>query len=137
MSAESNKASSAKRLRIADIKLNSLLEITKAINVNAPIEMLLEIYRNVLQHILFIGKLMLLRNEQGWKSMLNYGIQRDNVAVTIEAAKKYTDIRDITSIGQEAWPKNEKFEIIVPVYHKNNPLAYVFLGDLNEESIGV
>ncbi|HXP51448.1 MAG TPA: PP2C family protein-serine/threonine phosphatase [Bacteroidia bacterium] len=137
MSAESNKASSAKRLRIADIKLNSLLEITKAINVNAPIEMLLEIYRNVLQHKLFIGKLMLLRNEQGWKSMLNYGIQRDNVAVTIEAAKKYTDIRDITSIGQEAWPKNEKFEIIVPVYHKNNPLAYVFLGDLNEESIGV
>src|ERR1700722_4414981 len=138
MSAETNKTSSAKRLRIADIKLNSLLEITKAINVNAPIDALLEIYRNVLQHKLFIGKLILLRYDKGtWTSMLNYGIQPNNVNATIDAAKKYTHIRDITSIGQEEWHKNDRFEIIIPVYHKNSPLAYVFLGDLNEESIGV
>ncbi|HWY98306.1 MAG TPA: PP2C family protein-serine/threonine phosphatase [Bacteroidia bacterium] len=135
---DNNKTSSAKRLRIADIKLNSLLEITKSINLNASIDVLLEIYRNVLQHKLFIGKLILLRYDNNdWKSMLNYGIQRDHLAATVEHAKKFTDIRDITSIGQESWPKNEKFEIIVPVYHKNSPLAYVFLGDLNEESIGV
>jgi len=137
MSAETNKTSSAKRLRIADIKLNSLLELTKAINLNANIDALLDIYRNVLQHKLFIGKLMLLRHDKGWSSMLNYGMRPDNINAAIETAKKYTTIRDITSIGQEEWPKNEGFEIIVPVYHKNSPLAYVFLGDLNEESIGV
>ncbi|MGP8214067.1 MAG: PP2C family protein-serine/threonine phosphatase [Bacteroidia bacterium] len=137
MSENSNKTSSAKRLRIADIKLNSLLEITKSINMNASIDALFEIYRNVLQHKLFIGKLILLRNDNGWKAMLHYGIRRENVTATIDHAKKYTDIHDITSIGQKEWPKNERFEIIVPVYHKNNPLAYVFLGDLNEESIGV
>lgn len=136
--AEASKSSSAKRLRIADIKLNSLLELTKAINVNASIDALLEIYRHVLQHKLFIGKLMLLRHDKGWHSMLNYGIRPDNINETVEAAKKYTTIRDITSISQGDWPKkNERFEIIVPVYHKNSPLAYVFLGDLNEESIGV
>ncbi|HTA83687.1 MAG TPA: PP2C family protein-serine/threonine phosphatase [Bacteroidia bacterium] len=137
MAEERNKTSSAKRLRIADIKLNSLLELTKAINLNAPIEELLEIYRNVLQHKLFIGKLMLLRHDNGWKTILNYGIRPENLHVTTEHAKKFVTIRDITSIGQEDWPKNEKFEIIIPVYHKNSPLAYVFLGDLNEDAIGV
>ncbi len=86
---DNNKTSSAKRLRIADIKLNSLLEITKSINLNASIDVLLEIYRNVLQHKLFIGKLILLRYDNNdWKSMLNYGIQRDHLAATVEHAKK-------------------------------------------------
>jgi len=137
MAVEGSKTSSAKRLRIADIKLNSLLELTKAINLNAPIEELLEIYRNVLQHKLFIGKLMLLRHDNGWKTILHYGIRAENMHATTEHAKKFVTIRDITSIGQEDWPKNEKFEIIIPVYHKNSPLAYVFLGDLNEDAIGV
>ncbi len=134
---ESNKTSSAKRLRIADIKLNSLLELTKSINLNAHIEELLDIYRHVLQHKLFIGKLMLLRYDTDWKTILNYGIRKENLDATLEHAKKFIAIRDITSIGQEDWPSQDRFEIIIPVYHKNSPLAYVFLGDLNEDAIGV
>ena len=135
--AEVSKTSSARRLRIADIKLNSLLELTKSINLNASIDELLHIYRSVLQHKLFIGKLMLLRYDNKWSEILHYGVQEENLAVTVEHAKKYTAIREISSIGQDEWPRKERFEIIIPVYHKNQPLAYVFLGDLNEESIGV
>jgi sigma-B regulation protein RsbU (phosphoserine phosphatase) len=137
MATDNNKASSAKRLRIADIKLNSLLEITKSINKNAPIEELLEIYKSVLQHKLFIGKLILLRYDHGWSPMLHYGMRGDNYTTVLEHAKKYTDIREITSVGGDQWPKKESFEIIIPVYHKNSPLAYVFLGDLNDDTIGV
>ena len=139
MATESNssKASSAKRLRIADIKLNSLLELTKSINQNAHIDALLEIYRSVLQHKLYIGKLLLLRYENGWKGMLHYGIRKDNLNSIIEHTKKYTHLREITSISLDQWPKKDGFENIIPLYHKNQPLAYVFLGDLNEESIGV
>jgi len=128
---------SSKRLRIADIKLNSLLEITKAINLNAHIDELLKIYSDVLQRKLFIGKLMLLRKDENWRCILHYGIREDRYEAVVEHAKTYTSEREIKSIGGGKWPKNENFEIIVPVYHKNQPLAYVFLGDLNEESIGV
>jgi|SRR6185312_1215335 len=127
----------SKRLRIADIKLNSLLEITKAINLNAHIEELLKIYRDVLQHKLFIGKLLLLRNEGSWKSILHYGVREDKLQAVINHAKTFISEREIKSVGNTAWPKSNKFEILIPVYHKNQPLAYVFLGDLNEESIGV
>ena len=133
-----SKGSSAKRLRIADIKLNSLLEITKSINQNVHINELLEIYRNVLQHKLFIGKLIRLRyDNNGWKNLLSYGIRKDNIPAILDHTKKYTHLREITSISLDQWPKKDGFEIIIPVYHKNQPLAYVFLGDLNEESIGV
>ena len=138
MAVDSTKTSSAKRLRIADIKLNSLLELTKSINVNAHIDELLEIYRTVLQHKLFIGKLILLRyDKDGWRSMLHYGINKDNVQAVTDHAKKLTTFHKITSIGSEEWPSREKFEIVIPVYHKHNPLAYVFLGDLNDDTIGV
>jgi sigma-B regulation protein RsbU (phosphoserine phosphatase) len=127
----------AKRLRIADIKLNSLLEITKAINLNAHIDELLKIYSDVLQHKLFIGKLMLLRLDGDWKCILHYGVREEKFSQVVKHAETYTTEREIKSIGRDKWPKNETFEIVIPVYHKNQPLAYVFLGDLNEESIGV
>lgn len=131
------KQGATKRLRIADIKLNSLLEITKSINQNASTDELLLIYREVLQHKLFIGKLMLLRYDGHWKCLLHYGVRESKLHDAIEYAKTFTEEREIKSIGNADWPNNERFEIIVPVYHKNQPLAYVFIGDLNEESIGV
>jgi sigma-B regulation protein RsbU (phosphoserine phosphatase) len=127
----------SKRLRIADIKLSALLEITTSINHNAPIAELLTIYKEVLQRKLFIGKLMLLRNDGDWRCILHYGVREGRLDAVVDHAKTYIGEREIKSISTGDWPKNETFEIIIPVYHKNQPLAYVFLGDLNEESIGV
>lgn len=129
--------SSNKRLRIADLKLESLLELTKSINLNAKIPELLKSYRDVLQHKLFIGKLMLLQNDGGWKCILHYGVREDRLESAIERAKSFTSEREIMQVTKDAWPKKESFEIIIPVYHKDRPLAFVFLGDLNEESMGV
>ena len=54
--------------RVKDIKLNSLLEITKAINNNFSTEQLLEIFEEVLEKQLNIGKLVLFSNENDtWK----------------------------------------------------------------------
>jgi sigma-B regulation protein RsbU (phosphoserine phosphatase) len=129
--------SSNKRLRIADIKLESLLELTKSINLNTKIPELLKIYRDVLQHKLFIGKLMLLQYDGTWKCLLHYGVREDRLAGVLEKAKTFTDEREIKTLSRDMWLKNESFEIIIPVYHKNMPLAFVFLGDLNEESLGI
>jgi len=60
--------------RTKDIKLNSLLEITKAINHNFSTEQLLQIFENVLENQLNIGKLVLFSNDNGWKCILKYGV---------------------------------------------------------------
>ncbi len=80
MNNNSDMASSLNRnlsKRIKDIKLNSLLEITKAINHNSSTEQLLQILENVLKTELSIGKLVLFLNEGDWKCVLKYGVEEE------------------------------------------------------------
>jgi len=117
---------------ISDEKLSSLFELTKSINLNASISELLNIYRDVLEKKLNIGRLMLLSHDENWKSILSYGIPQDSLEFTLERTKAYSKIKDITEVHKDAWATGCEFEIVVPVYHKELALAYVFLGDLKE-----
>jgi len=119
--------------RIKDIKLNSLLEITKAINNNFSTEQLLQIFEDVLENQLNIGKLVLFsnENEKGWKCILKYGVGAEYNEINVER-----DLLPITEIGTINFSKkqlNKAFEIVVPVYHKSQPLAYVLIGDLEDK----
>ena len=77
--------------RVKDIKLNSLLEITKAINNNFSTEQLLEIFEEVLEKQLNIGKLVLFSNENdSWKCILKYGVGDEYNDINVE--------RDLLSI---------------------------------------
>src|ERR1044072_7228585 len=118
--------------RIKDIKLNSLLEITKAINNNFSTEQLLEIFEDVLENQLSIGKLVLFSNDDNnWKCILKYGVGQEYNQINVER-----DLLPITEIGTINFSKkvlNKAFEIIVPVFHKSQPLAYVLIGDLEDK----
>ena len=72
------------KLKIKDIKLNCLLEITQAINHNFQTTQLLEIFKEVLETELNIGKLVLFSNQNGWKCILKYGVgdKYNNINVT-------------------------------------------------------
>jgi sigma-B regulation protein RsbU (phosphoserine phosphatase) len=116
--------------RIKDIKLNSLLEITKAINNNYSIIQLLEIFEEVLATQLNIDKLVLFSNDNGWKCILKYGVGDEYNDINVER-----DLLPIKEIGTFNFSKkdlSESSEIVVPVYHKSQPLAYVLIGDLED-----
>src|SRR5438105_2477909 len=109
-----------------DIKLNSLLEITKAINHNFSTEQLLQIFKNVLETQLNIGKLVLFSNDNGWKCILKYGVGEEYNDINVER-----DLLPISEIGTINFSKkklNKSFEIVIPVFHKSQPLAYVLIG---------
>lgn len=130
MTSSTNKSLSK---RIKDIKLNSLLEITKAINNNFSTEQLLEIFHDVLENQLNIGKLVLFsnENENGWRCLLKYGVGHEYSEINVER-----DLLPITEIGTIDFSKkklNKSFEIVVPVFHKSQPLAYVLIGDLEDK----
>ncbi|MBA3704525.1 MAG: PP2C family protein-serine/threonine phosphatase [Bacteroidetes bacterium] len=114
-----------------DIKLNSLLEITKAINNNFSTEQLLEIFKDVLESQLNIGRLVLFSNDNGWKCILKYGVGEEYNDINVER-----DLLPITEIGTINFSKrvlNKSFEIVIPVFHKSQPLAYVLIGDLEDK----
>ena len=133
---EKKKDSEKHSTDIADEKLNALFELTKSINLNASIDQLLEIYREILEGKLSIGRLMLLSYDSSWRCILSYGIPVDSMEFAIERAKGYSHLKEITQVDKNSWPEGYDLDIVVPVNHKDDALAYVFIGDLGDAHAG-
>ena len=81
--------------KVKDVKLKSLLEVTKAINNNFSTDQLLQIFQEVLEKELNIGKLVLFSNENdNWKCLLKYGVGQEYNDINVER-----DLLSITEIG--------------------------------------
>ena len=123
----------SKQKRIQDLKLNALLEITKAINNNISTAQLLDLYQDILENRLGVGKLVLFSFDKEWKCILKYGIDREFNHVVFE--KELLDIHEIETITFSKGELSKSFEIVIPVSHKQTPLAFVLLGDVNQEKL--
>ncbi|GAB4449062.1 MAG: hypothetical protein OHK0036_05480 [Bacteroidia bacterium] len=131
---------------IKDLKLNLLLHITKAINNNASVSELLEIYQNFLQHTLSISKACLFVNNSTntknftsndndvWECILKFGLKKNNKIIF---EKELLAIRDIETLTAFKGSFSKEFDVVVPVYHKEIPLAYLLMGDVNPHKIGM
>lgn len=122
------------RLKQSDFKMNSLLELTKAINENLSTEELLVRYRDVLKNQLLIGRLALFtRIEEEWKCVIQYGSEVDFSDTDIEySLKSFREIKIIQSEEDEIF---NGFGLIIPVFHESRPLAYVLIGDIDDDEI--
>lgn len=123
-----------KRLQLGKLKLSRLLELTKAINNNLPQADLFKIYKEVLIDDLDIGKI-LLYNFDGdkWNQELCFGTE----CSIINVEKDLLPINEIVSSQSLENENLRDFDVIIPVFHKSLPLAYVLIGDLVGEKIEV
>jgi len=123
-----------KRLELGKLKLETLLQVTKGINNNLSKIELTDIYKHVLIDELKIGKLVLYSNSGTvWTQELCIGIECNSINVE-------TDLIDIQEIKVLSSNENKNlgpFDVIVPVFHKSKPLAYLLLGDFDGEKIEV
>lgn len=118
---------------VKDLKLNALLEITKAINNNLSTSQLLDLYQDILENRLQVGKLVLFSFDKEWTCILKYGISKEFNHIKFE--NELLEIKEIESISFTKGNLSKSFEIVIPVYHKQIPLAYVLLGDVNEQKL--
>jgi sigma-B regulation protein RsbU (phosphoserine phosphatase) len=125
------------RLRLKDFKLSSLLEITKAINNNFSQEKLLEIYEYILREQLGISKLTLFiyDGQADWNCLIKYGTRTRAKQINVE--EDLSHIREITVIESSSKEFLHSFDIAIPVFHKDQPLAYLLIGDLNEDAVKI
>jgi len=122
------------RLTTLKFKLNALLNITKSINANLPTKELLSQYESILRDDLGIGKILLFSFGERWEVLLNAGFP--------ESLRKKIDIETdllcydeiITEVRGDHF---EGVDIIIPVFNNNAPLAYVLIGDIDEEGEGM
>ena len=131
------KSPSHSRLQISNFKLNSLLEITQAINANLSVQDLLEKYKKILTENLDIGKIMVFRLiEKDWICILNSGFKK-KLEKNIDIEKNLLSVKEITFISALPDKFSDEVDIIIPVIHKELPVAYVLIGDIEEELEGL
>jgi sigma-B regulation protein RsbU (phosphoserine phosphatase) len=116
-------------------KLNSLLEITRAINDNQPVGVLLEYYVDILCNKLNIGKVVMFKLHGEWECMLCAGVSRD-IVDSIHVEDELLSHTEITFISSEQ-TFLPGFDIVIPVYNNYVPIAYVLIGDIEEEMEGI
>jgi sigma-B regulation protein RsbU (phosphoserine phosphatase) len=123
----------SERLKLLKFKLDALLDITLSINANLPTEKLLSKYESILRENLGIGKILILKRSARWECLLNGGFPKHLESIDVES--RLLGFDDITYISADMG--FEGVDIIVPVYNNNVHLAFLFIGDIEEEGEGV
>jgi sigma-B regulation protein RsbU (phosphoserine phosphatase) len=120
-------------LQAKKTQLHWLLQITKAINYNFSTKQLLDVYEHVLASQLKVEKFALLINEDKWKCVLLSGTNKSLNEFDMEGI--LTELNKIQNnpMDQELWINT--FDTILPVYHKDQLLAYAFIGGLTNSII--
>ncbi|WP_320020095.1 PP2C family protein-serine/threonine phosphatase [Labilibaculum manganireducens] len=117
-------------------KLNLILKITQAINENLSIDELLQQYKHILFNDLKIGKIAVYKFSSRWEKLLVSGISKECID-KIKIGKHLSSISEITYVSRDLPEVFWSFDFIIPVIHKNSVLAYILIGDIDEEMEGM
>ena len=119
------------RLELKEFQLKALLEVTKAINNTESREALLKLYERIIREDLGITRLMLFEHTGKWERIIAFGNDLDSVVMDID--KAFGSYTEIQVIGSESTGSLGAFDVAVPVYHRGKPLAFLLIGDIDEE----
>jgi phosphoserine phosphatase RsbU/P len=122
-----------KQFEIKELELNALLEITQAINSNLPEESLYKIYNFTLRSNLNIKKLALFVLDDAWECKVNFGTKHP--FSQCELLPAFKTVQDITHLREFEECEFSEFDIVIPVTHKTDTLALVFVGGLDQNDL--
>jgi len=120
-----------KKLELRELELNSLLEITQAINSNLPEESLFKIYEFTLRANLQIKSLALYVFDRNWECKVNYGTEVNCFKEKLRDT--FLNLTELYWTNPGDKPFSE-FECVIPVLHKSQLLALVFVSGLQQDA---
>jgi len=124
------------RLKLSTFKLNALLDITLSINDNVSTSELIRRYEKLLCDDLDIGKVIVLKYSDKWECLLNSGYSQAFFK-KVDVERDLLPFEEISFITSEPQNFPELVDIVIPVSHKDQAIAYVLIGDIEEEGEGV
>lgn len=117
------------RLNVKRLELDSMLEITQAINNNLPEDSIYKIYNFTLRANLNISKLALYVLDETWECKVNFGTVINFYNIPLPDPKLFKKGTAKLNEGHNTGGIFDEFDLVIPVTHKNVILAYVFVGD--------
>lgn len=128
-----NQSELKSKYELKELELQSLLEITQAINNNLPEGSLYKIYNFTIRGNLNISKLALYVLDDRWNYKTHFGTTSDFSNIDLE--DRFLTVDKITPVSQNQASVFNEFEIVIPIAHKNKTLAFVFIsGKENQNS---
>jgi len=117
-----------RKVEIKELELNSLLEVTQAINSNVPEESLYKMYNFILRSNLNIKKLALYVFDEVWNCKVSFGTKASFLKTRLP--DHFRAVAEITKLHEKN-SEFDEFNLLVPVAHKRETLALVFIGGLD------
>jgi sigma-B regulation protein RsbU (phosphoserine phosphatase) len=123
-------------LQRKELALSALLEVTQAINNNMAEDFLYRIYNFTLRGNLSISKMALWVNDFGvWNSKTSFG-SKNTTSSDVFATIASQAPQNVSTLSESVF--NEifsDFEIVIPIFHKANALAFVFASGMNGKEV--
>ncbi|MFH1003962.1 MAG: adenylate/guanylate cyclase domain-containing protein [Bacteroidota bacterium] len=118
------------------MQLEILLDITNSINHNFSTLAIVEKFKRFVKEQLNIEKLVLFSKFSQWRCLLSYGLEEGELD-KIEVERDLLYLKEITSVISHQNDALKNFDMVVPVYQGEKPLAYLLLGDVNNDALSV
>jgi sigma-B regulation protein RsbU (phosphoserine phosphatase) len=113
-------------------ELNSLLEVTRAINKNTSTQVLVEMLEVILKNYLAVGTLRFLIEKFGsYAAVSKYGGEFEGNAILYKSCKKLNKFKLPTRLTDHKDPILATYDYFIPSYHKSKLLAFALVGDFN------
>lgn len=139
------------RYRKSVLELRAILEITQSINENASEKELYMMYGFILRGNLKVEKIALYTkndeedgNQSLWACKVNFGTEDDfrNITIEPELQHIHQEIEQQDNSTEIRFTKDFKFQnkafqklsVLIPIFHKDKELAYLFLNKNIEEN---
>ena len=113
-------------------ELNSLLEVTRAINKNISTPVLIQMLEVIMQNYLQVGKLrFLIEHEGNFVCISSYGGEVESTKLLHQACRKLNKIKLPAPIANHDDNLLKRYDYFIPIYQKSKALAYALIGDFN------
>jgi len=113
------------QIELKDFKLNSLLDITTAINSNKDVRELTRLFEFIVKEQLGYDKFVLFNKQEEWNCLLRVGFRGKvkNIDVVAELGR----FQEITFIESSQSKLLNDFDVIIPVFRNDVALAYLLI----------
>ncbi len=121
-----------REVSLKQLQINSLLIITQAINENISAKDLFKMYNSFLRWEIGIRKMALFFKEAGvWQCMSSLGVE--DALLEMDINLELNRYRTLQGLENASHPLVREFDLVIPVTHKEVPIAYAFLGGFSDE----
>lgn len=124
------------QLKLKQLEIDALLEITKAINSNQSASALFNLFQHTLQNQIGVEQLLLMYTDSKgeWEPVIGDKLIPETNPGMMESLLQYNGLTDLSVLNGSLPAYLKKFDILIPVYHKDNPLAYLLMSNPKVES---